>query len=91
MERLLKVATPLTALTGVVPDSVPLDGFVPMAMATEALDEVTVFPPASWTITVIAGAMATPAVAFDGWTPKASFAGAPTEMSNAFDVPYPLS
>ena len=37
IESVLKVATPLAALTVVVPDSVPLDGFVPIAITTLAV------------------------------------------------------
>jgi len=41
IERSLKVATPLMALTGVVPEIVPPPGLVPMAMAMLALLVVT--------------------------------------------------
>lgn len=44
IDRLLNVATPATALTVAVPDSVPPPGFVPIATVTDAVEEVTVFP-----------------------------------------------
>ena len=37
IERLLKVATPLTALCVVVPLNVPAPGLLPMAMVIDAL------------------------------------------------------
>ncbi len=46
-----KVATPLTALTVAVPESVPEPGFVPIARVMEAVEDVTVFPWASCTVT----------------------------------------
>ena len=55
MFRPLKVAKPLTALRVRVPESVPLPGLVPIAIVIEAVDVVTVLPPASWTVTVTAG------------------------------------
>ena len=42
IERPLKVATPATAFTGVVPLSVPLPGLARMAMPTEAVLPVPV-------------------------------------------------
>src|SRR5688572_5028291 len=86
MDRLEKVATPLTAATVVVPDSVPPPGLVPTATVTLAVELVTVLPNASCTVTCTAGAMATPAVAFVGWTVKASLAAAAGEMLNAAEV-----
>jgi len=40
MLRVLKVAIPFTALTGLVPDNVPVAGLVPIAIVTEAVEEV---------------------------------------------------
>src|SRR4051794_26668231 len=51
IERPLKVATPLTALSVAVPLSVPLLGFVPIAPVIDAVLVVTVLPPASCTVT----------------------------------------
>ena len=79
IERSLKVATPFTAFTGVVPLSVPPPGFVPMATVIEAVLEVTTFPPASSTLTATAGVIEDPAAVFVGWTVKASFVAVPTE------------
>src|SRR6266498_2591494 len=72
MERLEKVATPATAATVAVPDSVPLPGLAPMATVTLAVDEVTVLLNGSCTVTWMAGEIAAPAVALVGWTVKAS-------------------
>src|SRR3954468_21212332 len=83
MERLENVATPATAATVVVPDSVPPPGLVPIATVMAALELVTVLPNASCTVTRTAGEIATPAVASDGWTVKASFEAAATEMLKA--------
>ena len=72
MLRLLKVATPLTALTVLVPASVPLEGLVPIATVIEALELVTVLPPASCTATLTAGLIESAAVALLGCIVKAS-------------------
>src|SRR5512141_2320083 len=82
MERLENVATPLTADTVVVPDSVPPPGFVPMATVMLAVELVMVLLNASCTATCTAGAMATPATAFVGWTVNASLVAAAGLMSN---------
>src|SRR3954463_12991865 len=86
MERLEKVATPLTADTVVVPDSVPPPGLEPMATVMLAVELVTVLLKASSTVTCPAGAIATPAVAFVGWTAKATLEAAAGVMLNAAEV-----
>src|SRR3954462_15261505 len=86
MERLENVATPATAATVVVPDSVPPPGLVPMATVTFAAELVTVLLNASCTVTCTAGAMATPAVAFVGWTVKASLDAAAAPTLNADEL-----
>src|SRR6185295_15607684 len=86
MDRLENVATPLTAVTVVVPDSVPPPGFVPIATVMLADELGTVFPNASCTVTCTAGVIATPAVAFVGWTVKASLLAAAGLMLNAAEV-----
>src|SRR5436190_1676021 len=86
MERLEKVATPLTAATVVVPDGVPPPGLVPIATVMLAVELVTVLPKASCTVTCTAGEMFTPAVALVGWTVKASLDAAPVLMLNAVEV-----
>ncbi len=60
--RLLKVATPFTAATVVVPASVAPPGLVPIATVTVAVDEVTVLPEESWIATRTAGLMVAPAL-----------------------------
>src|SRR5687767_6169523 len=86
MERVEKVATPATAATAVVPDSVPPPGLVPIAMVMLAVEPVTVLLNASCTVTRTAGAMAAPAVAFVGWTVIASLVAAAGVMLKAAEV-----
>src|SRR6185295_5632605 len=86
MDRLENVATPLDAATVAVPESVPPPGLAPIAAVMLADELVTVFPNASCTVTCTAGAMATPAVAFDGGTVKASLEAAAGVMLNATEV-----
>jgi hypothetical protein len=65
--RLLKVATPLTAVRVSVPESVPEPAFVPIARVTcVVLSAVTVAPPASWMRTVTDGEMVFPYTVFEG-------------------------
>ena len=66
IERLLKVATPLTAATVAVPESVAAPGLVPIAKVTFLISVVTVLLFASVMRIVIAGLIATAAVALDG-------------------------
>src|SRR3954468_10977222 len=86
MERLEKVATPLTAATVAVPDSVPPPGLVPIATVMLAVELVTVLPKASCTAACTAGEMLTPAVALAGWTVKASLDAAAAVMFNPEEV-----
>src|SRR3954452_3047329 len=86
MDRLENVATPLTADTVVVPDSVPPLGLVPMPMMMLAAELVTVLPKVSCTVTCTAGAMATPATALLGCTENASFEAPAGAMLNAAEV-----
>src|SRR5438477_3829706 len=90
MDRLEKVATPLTAAAVAVPDSVPPPGLVPIATVTLAVELVTVLLNASCTVTCTGGAIATPATAFVGWTVKASLAAAAGLVLNA-DEATPVS
>src|SRR5437773_851381 len=83
MDRVAKLATPETAATVVVPESVPPPGLVPMASVTLAVEVVTVLAKASWTVTWMAGAMAAPAMALVGWTVKATLAAAAGVMLKA--------
>src|SRR5512146_1546415 len=87
MDRLENVATPFTANRGVVPESVPPPGLVPIATAMLAVELVTVLLNASCTVTCTAGLIATPAVVvFAGWAVKASLEGAAGVMLNADEV-----
>src|SRR6185295_10287883 len=86
MDRLEKLATPFTADTVVVPDSVPPPGLVPIATVMLADELVTVLPNVSCTATCTAGEMAAPAVALVGWTVKASREAAAGVMLNPAEV-----
>src|SRR6266516_1675839 len=78
MLRLAKLATPLTAVTVVVPDRVPPLGFVPRATATEPANPVATLPPASSAVTCTAGVIAAPAAVLVGCTVKTNWVAAPT-------------
>ena len=86
IERSANVATPFTAVALVVPLSVPLPGFVPIAMVTRAELEVTSDPFASWTWTVTLPRV-DPAVPLDGAPANASFVAAPTIVNDALVAP----
>src|SRR5450759_1413981 len=70
------------AATVLVPNSGPPPGFVPIARVIQSVAVVTVLPPASWTVTVTAGVIATPATVFVGCAVNASLLANPTVMLN---------
>src|SRR3954463_16542117 len=86
MDRLGKVATPPTAATVVVPDSVPPPGLAPMATVMLAVELVTVLPNASCTDTCTAGLIAAPAVSLVGCAVNATFDAAAGVMLNAEEL-----
>src|SRR5262245_43892011 len=86
MDRVENVATPPTAATVVVPDSVPPPGLVPIGTVMLALELVNVLSNASWTATCTAGLIATPPVAPPGSTVKASLVAAAGLMLNDEEV-----
>src|SRR6266536_4988346 len=77
MLKLRKAATPATALTVVVPTSVPAAGLVPIATVTAPLKDVAVLPSPSRTVTSTRGVMVAPAVALLGCNRNASRVGVP--------------
>src|ERR1041384_5077462 len=77
------VAMPLTALTLVVPARLPPPGFVPIESVTVAVDDVTVFPEASWIATVTDGEMVAVDDAVVGCCTNATLLGAPTATLKA--------
>src|SRR2546425_12399575 len=100
MLRFAKVATPFTALTVAVPESVPPARFESIATVRAFVAVVTVAPVAVWMATCTAGAIAAPAVALLGWTVIASPAAAggvrppppaptPTTLAGAAAPPPP--
>ena len=74
------MATPATAATLVVPESVPPAGFVSSARVTTPVKDGTVFPCASRATICNAGVMLAPAAVPLGCTVKASWVGAPGVM-----------
>src|SRR6267142_2672529 len=83
MLRAEKVATPFTAATVVVPDSVPPLGLAPSDAVTSPVNPATVLPSASRAATFTAGAIAAPATVDLGSTPNSSWTGAPAVIANA--------
>jgi hypothetical protein len=78
MESVEKIATPLDAVTVLVPLSVPLPGLLPMAIVMLAELLVTVLPKASWTVTwtPVTGLMVVFFFVLPGWTVNASWLAA---------------
>src|SRR6266700_1875643 len=68
-----KVATPATAATVLVPDKVPVLGFVPIATVMFPVNPVAVLPFPSWAVTWTAGVIAAPAVVALGCTLNTSW------------------
>src|SRR4051812_47508639 len=82
MDRLLKVATPLSAFTVVVPPKLAPLALVSSVRVMLAASLVGL-PNLSWTATWTAGESGVPAMPLDGWAVKASFAAGPAVMSKA--------
>src|SRR5438128_6327917 len=84
-----KVATPATAGSVLVPDKVPVLGFVPIATVMLPVNPVAVLPLPSWAVTSTAGVIAAPATVFVGSTLKTSAVAVPAVMLNAVLVVLP--
>src|SRR5204862_193760 len=82
-----KVATPATAATVLVPDRVPVLGFVPIATVMFPVNPLAVLPPASWAVTSTAGVIAVAAVVVLGCTENTSCVAVPAVMLNAALIP----
>ena len=80
------MATPFTAVTVRVPESVPAPGLAPSASVTGPANEVARLPRASRAWTTIAGALAVPAVGLPGCALKASCVGVGAPVAVAFTV-----
>jgi len=76
------VATPFTAATVVVPESVPPPVLVPIATVTFPPNPVTVLPSPSCTVTVTAGVIVAPAVTLVGCPVKTRRFAAAGSMLN---------
>src|SRR5436190_1613573 len=84
-----KLATPATAATVLVPDKVPLLGFVPIATVMFPVNPVAVLPLASWAVIWTAGVIAAPAAVLVGSTVNTSAVAVPAVMLNAVLVVLP--
>src|SRR5438034_1252967 len=84
-----KLATPATAATVLVPDKVPVLGFVPIATVIFPVNPVAVLPLPSWAVTSTAGVIAVPAVVVRGCALNTNFAAQPAVVLNAALVVLP--
>src|SRR5947199_2394774 len=84
-----KVATPATAAMVLVPDKVPVLGFVPIATVMLPVNPVAVLPLPSWAVTSTAGVIAAAAAVLVGSTLKTSAVAVPAVMLNAVLVVLP--
>src|SRR5439155_630914 len=89
MLRPEKAAPPATAATVLVPDKVPVPGFVPIATVTFPVNPVAVLPLPSWAVTSTAGVIAAPAVVVLGCTLNTNCVAVPAVMLNAALVALP--
>src|SRR5207253_671794 len=80
-----KVATPATAATVLVPDKVPVLGFVPIATVMLPVNPVAVLPFPSWAVTSTAGVIAVAAVVVLGCTENTSCVAVPAVILNTVD------
>src|SRR5256886_16156414 len=83
------VAAPPLAATVVVPASVPLPGFVPIATVTFPVNPVAVLLLASSAVTCTAGVIAAPADVVLGCTENTSCVAVPAVILNAVLVALP--
>src|SRR5208337_3289894 len=83
MLRLGKVAAPFVAATVRVPESVPADGFVPIATVMELVAMVTTLPRESSMLTITAGEIGLPGMTLVGGPVKASLEAAPADTLKA--------
>src|SRR4051812_45839941 len=86
MDRVENVATPPTADTVVVPDSVPPPGLVPIATVMLAVELVTVLLNPSCTVTCPAGVIAAPAISSVGCAVNATLVAAAGLMLKPAEV-----
>src|SRR5207248_977574 len=84
-----KVAAPATAATVLVPDKVPVLGFVPIATVMLPVNPVAVLPLPSWAVTSTAGVIAAPAAVFVGSTLNTRAVPVPAAVLNAVLVVLP--
>src|SRR5437016_6117483 len=81
-----KLATPATAATVLVPDKVPLLGFVPIATVMFPVNPLAVLPLASWAVIWTAGVIAAPATEIVRGSCKASCVAPAAGVLNAAHV-----
>ena len=87
--RVEKLATPFTAVTVVVPPSVPPPELLPSATVTSPVKLGTGFPAGSSAVTWTAGLITAPAPVVLGCWVKARCVAVPGMTSNAMLVPGP--
>src|SRR2546426_693777 len=83
------LATPATAATVLVPDRVPVLGFVPIATVMFPVNPVAVLPLPSWAVTSTAGVIGVPAVVVLGCTLNTNCVAVPAVILNAVLVVLP--
>src|SRR5947208_2034251 len=76
-------SSPAVCATVLVPDSVPLLGFVPIATVMFPVNPLAVLPLASWAVTSTAGVIAAPAVVVLGCTLNTNCVAPPAVILNA--------
>src|SRR5205809_3112746 len=84
-----KLATPATAATVLVPDKVPVLGFVLIASVMFPVNPFAVLPLPSWAVTSTAGVIAAPAVEVLSCTLNTSCVAVPAATLNALHVVLP--
>src|SRR2546422_770762 len=89
MHKQEKVSTPANAATVLVPDKVPVPGFVPIAPVTFPVNPVAVLPLPSWAVTSTAGVIAVPAVVVLGCTLNTNCVAVPAVILNVVLVVLP--
>lgn len=90
MFRFENVATPFAGLPDVIPASVPLPGFVPMAITIGVVAPATILPLASSIATRTAGAMELPTTVVEGCAINASCVAAVSTLNGALVAPVKL-
>src|SRR5437762_11446373 len=84
-----QVAAPAPAATVLLPDALPVLGFVPIATVMFPVNPLAVLPPASWAVTSTAGVITVAAVVVLGCTENTSCVAVPAVILNTVLVALP--